>query len=67
MEIALWQQIFTVAIVVGVFVVFVKEWISPDLAAMAAFLAVVLVGAMEPGEALAIFGSSAPSRSPRCL
>lgn len=60
MEVHLWQQIFTVAIVVAVFVVLVKEWIPPDLAAMAAFLSLVLIGVLSPSESLAVFGSSAP-------
>tara|TARA_R110000850_G_scaffold66894_3_gene148448 strand:+ start:879 stop:2666 length:1788 start_codon:yes stop_codon:yes gene_type:complete len=60
MEIQLWQQIFTGALVVLVFVVLVKEWVSPDLAAMGAFLSLVLVGVLSPPEALDVFGSSAP-------
>ncbi|MEM9016093.1 MAG: SLC13 family permease, partial [Verrucomicrobiota bacterium] len=60
MEVQLWQQILTVAIVIGVFVVLVREFVSPDLAAMAAFLSLVLIGVLSPGEALDIFGSSAP-------
>lgn len=60
MDIALWQQIVTVLVVVAVFVVLVREWISPDLAAMGAFLSLVLVGVLSPSEALGIFGSSAP-------
>ncbi len=60
MEIQLWQQIFTVALVVLVFVVLMKEWISPDLAAMGAFLSLVLIGVLSPPEALNVFGSSAP-------
>lgn len=60
MEIYLWQQIFTVVLVVLVFVALVKEWVSPDLAAMGAFLSLVLIGVMPPKEALGVFGSSAP-------
>lgn len=60
MEIHLWQQIVTVIVVVAVFVVLVREWISPDLAAMGAFLSLVLIGVLSPGEALGVFGSSAP-------
>lgn len=60
MEIHIWQQIFTVFIVVAVFVVLFREWISPDLAAMGAFLSLILIGVLSPGEALGIFGSSAP-------
>ena len=60
MEIHLWQQIFTVAIVIAVFIVLVKEWITPDLAAMGAFVLLVLIGVLSPPEALNVFGSSAP-------
>lgn len=60
MEVQLWQQIFTVIVVIAVFVVLMKEWISPDLAAMAAFLSLILIGVLSPGEALGVFGSSAP-------
>jgi di/tricarboxylate transporter len=60
MEVHLWQQIVTVIVVVAVFVVLVREWISPDLAAMGAFLSLVLIGVLSPGEALGVFGSSAP-------
>lgn len=60
MEIELWQQLFTVGMVAVVFVALMKEWLSPDLAAMGAFLSMVLIGVLSPGEALGIFGSSAP-------
>ena len=60
MDVQLWQQIFTVVIVIAVFVVLVKEWISPDLAAMGAFLSLVIIGVLAPGEAMNVFGSSAP-------
>ena len=60
MDIHLWQQIVTVAIVIAVFIVLLKEWISPDLAAMGAFVLLVLIGVLSPPEALDVFGSSAP-------
>lgn len=60
MEVELWKQIVTGVVVVVVFVALVKEWFSPDLVAMGAFVFLVLVGVMESGKALAIFGSSAP-------
>ncbi|MDF1741019.1 MAG: SLC13 family permease [Verrucomicrobiales bacterium] len=60
MEVHLWQQIFTVAIVILVFITLVKEWVSPDLAAMGAFLSLILIGALTPSEALDVFGSPAP-------
>ncbi len=60
MEVELWKQIVTGLVVVVVFVALVKEWFSPDLVAMGAFVLLVLLGVMESGKALAIFGSSAP-------
>ncbi|MEX2580134.1 MAG: SLC13 family permease [Verrucomicrobiales bacterium] len=60
MEVELWQQLATVGVVVLVFVALMKEWLSPDLAAMGAFLATVLFGVLTPSEALGVFGSSAP-------
>ncbi len=55
-----WQPLFTCVIIVLVFVSFLKEWISPDLTAMSAFVVLVLVGILSPDKALTIFGSSAP-------
>ena len=60
MEIQVWQQVVTVIVVIAVFVVLVREWISPELAAMGAFLSLVLIGVLSPGQALDVFGSSAP-------
>ncbi|MEM7699136.1 MAG: SLC13 family permease, partial [Verrucomicrobiota bacterium] len=60
MDVALWQQIFTVVIVIAVFTALMREWLSPDLAAMAAFLSLVLIGVLDPKTALGVFGSSAP-------
>ena len=56
----LFYQLTTLAVVALVFVAFVKEWVSPDLAAMGAFVFLILIGVLEPKEALGIFGSSAP-------
>jgi di/tricarboxylate transporter len=60
MEVELWKQILTCAVLVLVFLAFVKEWASPDLVAMSGFLVLVLAGVVEVGPALKIFGSSAP-------
>ncbi len=60
MDWSLIQQLLTVGAVVLVFIAFIREWVSPDLAAMAAFLFLVLIGVLSPQEALGIFGSSAP-------
>lgn len=43
-----------------VFLCFIKEWLSPDLAAMGAFVFLVIIGVVDPKMALGIFGSSAP-------
>ena len=59
MEVELWKQIVTGIVVVVVFVAFVKEWFSPDLVAMGAFVFLVLVGVMDSDRALMVFGSSA--------
>lgn len=60
MEVELWKQILTVAVLVLVFVAFVKEWATPDLVAMGGFVVLLLAGVMDVGPALKIFGSSAP-------
>ncbi len=54
------HQLVTLGVVALVFVIFIKEWLSPDLAAMGAFVLLVVVGVMDPKQALGIFGSSAP-------
>ena len=56
----LFYQLVTIAVVAMVFITFVKEWLTPDLTAMTAFILLVLIGVMEPKQALGIFGSSAP-------
>ena len=60
MNIDLIYQLTTIAVVCLVFVVFIKEWLPPDLAAMSAFVFLIVIGVMDPKEALGIFGSSAP-------
>jgi len=60
MEVELWKQIVTGVVVLVVFVVFVKEWVSPDLVAMGGFVFLILVGVVDRDHALSIFGSSAP-------
>ena len=64
MDVALWQQILTGVVVVLVFVAFLREWFSPDLTAMSAFILLVIFGIVAPEKALAIFGSSAPITAP---
>lgn len=54
------EQLITLATIAAVFVVFIKEWISPDLTAMSAFVFLVIIGVVDPEKALSVFGSSAP-------
>ncbi len=60
MPLDLVYQVVSVAVVALVFVVFVREWLPPDLTAMSAFVFLILIGVLEPREALGVFGSSAP-------
>ncbi|MDF1754772.1 MAG: SLC13 family permease [Verrucomicrobiales bacterium] len=53
-------QLITLGIVGLVFLIFVKDWLSPDLTAMGAFVFLVIIGVIDTKEALGIFGSSAP-------
>ncbi len=55
-----WEQIFVGALVVLVFVAFMKEWFSPDLVAMSAFVLLILFGILDPGQALSVLGNPAP-------
>ncbi|MCB1234651.1 MAG: SLC13 family permease, partial [Verrucomicrobiae bacterium] len=60
MDIQTWQQIITAIVTVAVFLALVREWLSPDLAAMGALVLLVFAGVLEPDRALSVFGSSAP-------
>lgn len=55
-----WQQIFLGITVVVVFASFVREWLAPDLTAMAALTVLLLTGIVEAGDLKDVFGSSAP-------
>jgi len=56
-----WDQIFVGALVVVVFVAFVKEWVGPDLVAMSAFVICMLMGIVPIDAALThVFTNSAP-------
>ena len=56
-----WEQMFVGALVVLVFVAFVKEWAGPDLVAMSAFVLVMLMGIVDVDKALdEVFTNSAP-------
>jgi di/tricarboxylate transporter len=56
----LWQQIFTVCLVVAVFVAFVTEVRSADLVAMTAFVGLILTGILSESHVAAVFGTGAP-------
>jgi len=60
-----WQQGFLAALVVVVFICFVKEWISAELIALSALLACVMTGILsvnvdDPYNALKVFSHPAP-------
>ena len=60
-----WQQVFLAALVVVVFVAFVKEWISAELVALSALIACVFSGVLsvsadDPYNALKVFSHPAP-------
>ena len=54
------NQIFVCIILVLVFIAFVKEWFSPDLVAMGAFVLLVGAGMLPEEKALAVFSNPAP-------
>ena len=54
------NQIFVCIILVVVFIAFVKEWFSPDLVAMGAFVLLVCAGILPEEKALAVFSNPAP-------
>ncbi len=60
MEVEIWKQLLTCAVVVAVFFCFLKEWLSPDLAAMGAFVLLVLVGVIGPDSGMTVFANGAP-------
>ncbi|MFN3987064.1 MAG: SLC13 family permease [Rhodocyclaceae bacterium] len=44
----------------GLFVVFIREWAKPDVAVMAAVAALLVLGLLSPAQVLGVFGNSAP-------
>ncbi len=54
------EQVFVGVLVVLVFVAFLREWFSPDIVAMGAFVLLLLTGILNEEDALAVFGTSAP-------
>jgi di/tricarboxylate transporter len=53
-------MVFTLLLVVAVFVAFVREWASPDVVALTALGVVVAAGLLPGGELVALFSNSAP-------
>ncbi|HEY3663941.1 MAG TPA: SLC13 family permease [Chthoniobacterales bacterium] len=47
-------------LVVGTFVAFLKEWLSPDLVALSAMAILILTGTIKTDDALKVFSNSAP-------
>ena len=54
------NQIVVCIILVLVFVAFIKEWFSPDLVAMGAFVLLLAIGVLDEKSALAVFSNPAP-------
>ncbi|HEX4666923.1 MAG TPA: SLC13 family permease [Chthoniobacterales bacterium] len=52
--------IIVFALVIGVFVAFVREWLSPDLVALTALGVLLLSGTLSADETLKVFSNSAP-------
>lgn len=52
--------IIVFALVIGTFVAFVREWLSPDLVALSAFAILLLTGTVGAEDALQVFSNSAP-------
>jgi len=55
-----WQQVVVVTVLVVVFIAFLKELASPDVVAMSAFAALILMGIVNPDRTRAVFGNPAP-------
>ncbi|CAN5487233.1 SLC13 family permease [soil metagenome] len=54
------EQVFVAGLVALVFVAFLREWFSPDMVAMGAFVILLVTGILTEGDALLVFGTSAP-------
>jgi di/tricarboxylate transporter len=52
--------IIVFALVIGTFVAFLREWLSPDLVALSALAILLLSGTIRTDEALKVFSNSAP-------
>ena len=54
------NQIFVCILLIIVFIAFIKEWFSPDLVAMGAFVLLIGIGVLDEKTALAVFSNPAP-------
>ena len=52
--------IIVFALVIGTFVAFVREWLSPDMVALSALAILLLTGTIGSDDALRVFSNSAP-------
>jgi di/tricarboxylate transporter len=52
--------IIVFSLVVGVFIVFVREWLSPDVVALSALGVLLLTGILSSDETMKVFSNSAP-------
>ena len=52
--------IIVFALVVGVFIAFVREWLSPDVVALSALGVLLLTGILSSEETMKVFSNSAP-------
>ena len=52
--------IIVFALVVGVFIAFVREWLSPDVVALSALGVLLLTGILSSDETMKVFSNSAP-------
>jgi len=60
---SIWEggdQIMVAVLILFVFVAFVREWFTPDIVAMGAFILLLLTGVLGKSDAEAVFGTGAP-------
>ncbi len=54
------QMVAVALVTVGVFVAFVREWAAPDVVALTALVAVIVLGALDADAVVGLFSNSAP-------
>ena len=54
------EQAFVLGLVLLVFAAFLREWFTPDIIAMGAFVVLLVFGILDKDDALAVFGTGAP-------